>query len=77
MMICTSSFFMPHEGQEEAISHRTPKTGLLKQTGITVWAVRAWGLRVASGCCMWVHTHHLMYARNGKIASEPNSKTIP
>lgn len=74
-MVGTSSFFIPHESQ--AISHMAPKTGLLKQTGITVSAVQAWGLHVASGWCFWVHTHHLMYSRNGKIASEPIPKTIP
>lgn len=71
------SFFIPKESQELSITHSTPKTGLLKQTGITAPPVQAWGLHVASGRCLWVQAHCVIYSRKGRIASEPNPKAIP
>lgn len=34
-VVSTGSLFIPHESRELAVNHSTPKTGLLKQTGIS------------------------------------------
>lgn len=75
-LVQAPSFFIPQESWELAVKHSTPKAGLLKQAEITAPAVQAWGLHVASGRCLWVHTHQVAYSRKRRIVSEPKPKKI-